>query len=116
MVTYCSYSHVLLEGGEALVLDVALEDTNVLDNKIGEIKSKLQDKLDFVETKIEVDEQRLANDKKQQEFLENIQEKMGGEEEPQTGDDEENVDPNSCVCLQKKSSRQLYFSTCNFQS
>jgi len=88
-----------LQGGEALVLDVALEDTNVLDNKIGEIKSKIQDKLDFVETKIEVDEQRLANDKKQQEFLENIQEKMGGEEEPQTGDDEENVDPNESFTL-----------------
>lgn len=88
-----------LQGGEALVLDAGLEDTNVLDNKIGEIKSKVQEKLDFVETKIEVDEQRLANDKKQQEFLENIQEKLGGEEEPETGDDEENVDPNENFTL-----------------
>jgi len=85
-----------LQGGEALVLDVALEDTNVLDTKIGEIKDKLQDKLDFVETKIEVDEQRLENDKKQQEFLENLQEKIG---EPKTGEDEENVDPNETFTL-----------------
>lgn len=95
-------------------MDAGLEDTNVLDNTIGEIKSKVQEKLDFVETKIEVDEQRVANDKKQQEFLENIQEKLGGEEEPETGDDEENVDPNSCIT--KKSSRNLFFEKCDFYS